>query len=140
MEIKTRETSAEAFKAIAKSGRLNGLRLELYTYIFEYGPISAGRLFEIIGRDRHANLSQRFSELQRRGMIAITGSEIVETTGRKGVTYDITDRVIPLDMPKKPSRQQLMGAIRDAVNLIDESGMVLLEKRYLDFISDWRDI
>lgn len=99
----TRKTSIKTYRQIESEGLLSKLRWVVYKHIFEYGPLTQKQAVMKLGRPGHdyGSFTTRFSELEKRGLIAVVGEVKCEFTGRMVCLWDVTS-----DLPCKPERKE----------------------------------
>jgi hypothetical protein len=101
----TKETSVEAYRIITEYGLLSSLRMEVYKIIFNHGPLSAQEAWHLAKEDpksliknRRDGITQRFSELERLGVIKNSGKGICSVSGRMVIKWVVTGhRPLKLD-------------------------------------------
>ena len=96
----TRETSIHAYNEIIENGLLNKLGAEVYKCVFLNGPITAQEAWHIIKEDprsiiknRRDGITQRFSELERRGVITTSGKRHCKISGRTVLQWIVTNNL-----------------------------------------------
>lgn len=98
---RTRETSIEAYKANLASGLIPKRRQDIYTLLYERGPLTQNEAVRIYMKDSPTvnarSLGTRFSELVRMGLIKEIGKRADAVSGHLCILYEVTDGlVIPL--------------------------------------------
>lgn len=87
----TRETSIEAFRQIEAEGLLTKLKLRVLRLLVENGPLTAREAYTLemkkTGKHIHDNFHQRFSELQRLGVVDCLPKRICRSSGRNAFEW-----------------------------------------------------
>ena len=126
-----RNTSLEAYEKIVQSGVLTKARFQVYSILFDHGPLTQNEAEEML-ENRHGIKAaksghKRFSELERQGAICIVGEKHCSVTGNKCKLWDVTANV-PVPLPKDPPlRDQLKEAQKTVFTL--QAKIVTLEKQ-----------
>ena len=87
-------TSLEAYEKIKKNGTLSKSRLQVYKFVCKNPNCTALDVLYHFKAERRSTITARFSELERRGFIKVTGK--IEQEGYDRHTYEITGRTEPL--------------------------------------------
>jgi hypothetical protein len=105
----TRDTSIDAHEDIKGSGLKSRLQDEVLKIVTDHGPLSAQEAWHIakadpksIIKNRRDGITQRFSELERKGTIVNTGKGICSVSGRTVIKWKATGRpAVKFDKPKR---------------------------------------
>lgn len=94
-----RQTSIEAFNAIRENGLLTGLQFEIYSILFDHGPMTAGEAAQVY-RSRHPQtnrqrneIAKRVSDLRAVGVVREIGARPCKASGMRVLVWDVTDRL-----------------------------------------------
>lgn len=129
-----RETSVAVYRQIKAEGLLSRRRMEVYTCIFEHGPLTCGetvdKLQRISGVLQHS-ITPRFAELNDMGVITIVGERMCSVTGRECLLWDVTNR-LPKPLPKQDRRRVWVSpwvfdndaGVEDAVRNVKAPGYI----------------
>lgn len=96
-----RSTSVEAYDQIKRDGMLAGKHIEIYKYLFTFGPLTANQIFRGIKGSTtitQANIHARLNELKKYGVVSETGKVLCKITGKTVLQVDVTDK-----LPIKPA-------------------------------------
>lgn len=114
-----RQTSIDAYNKIKNDGLLSRARFQVYDILFNYGPLTAGEVFEIGQRQSFGHLlvkgsiCARITELFESGVVAEVGVKNCRFTGHSATLWDVTDKTpIPLKRP--------VSRLKEAENLLKE--------------------
>lgn len=101
-----RQTSVDTYKQIRDSGLLNGLRFEVYDYLFFHGPATQMETCRGINNSHRQDRSYmpRFAELEKMGVIEAIGTSICDITHREVMTWNVTGN-LPIKLEKKPEAE-----------------------------------
>lgn len=110
-----RQTSIQAYDHIRQNGLLSKKRLEVYAWLFEHGPATAGRLAAGIHGNRN-NTATRLTELRNMGVVQEVG-EATEITGETVILWDVT---AALPTPFKRSSSSRIEALIHENNKLKE--------------------
>ncbi len=133
-----RNTSVSAYHDIKKSGTLGNLQMVVYQFVFKNGPVTRYDVKQHFG-DTKDGYGNRLSELGQMGLLEIVGETINPESGHKNNSWDVTDRSKPLRIQKKPTRKELESGISQAIKIIDDAGVSLLDGKIVDWLDKWRD-
>jgi hypothetical protein len=102
----SRKASQAAYDKLVTEGRLTRARKRVYDCVFNSGPIDQLRAHDLLqagGLVAYSTVTGRFSELLQMGLLEIVG-EVVNRRGSVVTLWDVTDREVPLTVPKRQSR------------------------------------
>ncbi len=122
-----RKTSIEARRKIEENGLLSRLKLKTYLALDDFGPCTAGELFNFAGwnhsKNNH-NISSRLGELRDLGCVDEVGERPCTTTGHTQIVWQ-TNGGLPNRKPKtkKIKCQHCNGT---GSILVDEENQCLL--------------
>lgn len=118
-----RQTSLDAYRKNEASGLFSRRRWEVYTWLFQHGPATAGRIDRgIFGqRSNRNNTANRLKELRVMGVTQEVG-EAKEITGETVILWDVTDA---LARPYKrrcdtPTAAELKNFVKDIRKLYED--------------------
>lgn len=98
-----RDTSIESYNTIKENGLLSKLKWKTYSALFDFGPCTAGELFQRAGwnhgKNNH-NISSRLGELRNMEVVTEIGKTICSVTGMTVIKWDVTSK-LPKKLPKK---------------------------------------
>lgn len=83
-------TSAIAYREIEAEGITSHLQAEVYQCLSEHGPLTAGEIYEILGRGKYS-YHKRLSELEKLGYIKSITKRKCATTGRLAKVWEVDD-------------------------------------------------
>jgi hypothetical protein len=113
-----KQTSIDAYKEIMENGLLSKRREEVYDVIFKHGPITIYECLDTHLRHLEANsVSPRFGELEKLGVIAITGQKLNPHSGHLANLYEATN-YLPIKLDKKISNFQMVKRYKRAAALL----------------------
>lgn len=104
-----RQTSIQAYTNIKQNGLLSKRRFEVYAWLFEHGPATAGRVSQGIHGNRN-NTATRLTELRNMGVVQEVG-EATEITGETVIQWDVT-ALLPTKF-KRSSSSRLEALIEE---------------------------
>lgn len=128
-----RQTSIEVFHKIEQNGVLSKRRMEVYSILFQNGPLTATECWEIVkdnrneGKTHQNGITPRFSELLRMNAIYIVEERPCTITGEKCISWDVTNG-LPISLEKKKSKDQIIKELRQEI----ESLKSLLKHQQLE--------
>nr|WP_319265407.1 hypothetical protein [uncultured Draconibacterium sp.] len=98
-----RDTSIKAYNYIKQNGLLSGRRMEVYSCLYQFGPLTASQVFQKTGLK--TNQSGRFTELKEMGAIAEKGRTICPVTKSEAILWEVTNN-IPQEIKKPATRKE----------------------------------
>lgn len=110
----TRSTSIEVYHQIEAEGLLSKRRFEVYSCLYEHGPLTQREVTDRISNKYAAERSYtpRFAELESMAVIKPIGERLCSITGRQVLVWDVTNK-----LPKKiiteslPTKRELIEAL-----------------------------
>lgn len=81
-------TSAIAYREIEALGITAELQAVVYECIEKYGPLTAGEMYEILGRGRYS-YHKRLSELEKLGYIKSVSRRKCSTNGKLAKVWEV---------------------------------------------------
>lgn len=106
--MRTRATSAEAYKEIRDSGLLKNLQLQVYEALYTFGPCTANELYRQAFSNNNtnsANLGARLFELREFQVAYEQCKRVCSITKKRAIVWDLTDK-LPVKPPKKKTKEQ----------------------------------
>jgi hypothetical protein len=98
-----RETSRRTYRALIESGALDGMRGDVWAWLFRHGPATRNEV--AIGIDGVPNdTSTRLKELVDMGNAREVGEDNCHVTGRNVILYDVTKQSHVGERPKSRPR------------------------------------
>lgn len=116
-----RDTSIKAYNSIKDNGLITGRRMEVYTCLYQFGPLTASQVFQKTGLK--TNQSGRFTELKEMGVITEKGRVTCPVTKSEAILWDVTDKV-PSHVEKKPTRKDKK---KEILKMIESIGKQMQE-------------
>lgn len=112
--MSTRQTSIEAYRNIKEKGLLSRRRFEVYSYVFNHGPISANEMCRDMLRQglTFSSYNARFSELRDIGVLQEVGFKTDEITNQKVIVWDVTS-ALPIPYKKKEATNEEIALLRE---------------------------
>lgn len=110
-----RHTSIEAYNEIKEEGLVGRLQFEVYSKLFDHGPMTQGELSEYhLQGYAKQGLTPRFAELAKMGIIAAYSERPCKVTGRTCLVWDVTDK-LPVKPEKKESKDQKIARLETEI-------------------------
>lgn len=98
-----RRTSVDAYNEIKMSGLLSAKRMEVYSTLFEHGPLTGAQLSVLIKKGKSSvseTVRNRLTELRNAGVVEEVGETICPITGRHVILWDVTKNLpVKFDKP-----------------------------------------
>lgn len=97
-----RDTSKEAYKAVMESGYVGKKQKEIYSALYDHGPVTGGELHYRMNLSRnpsHSNVVTRLGELREIGIVRELPKRTCSVSGHQAYLWDVTSR-----HPEKPAR------------------------------------
>jgi hypothetical protein len=117
----TRSTSIEAYNTIKDNGLLSKLRWEVYSTIYDYGPLTARQTIKILNKGKQpgdrGSYNSRFAELRTLGVLEEVGKTFCEVTGHKVILWDVTSG-LPKKLKKEPTKDQQIKRLQKIIKAI----------------------
>lgn len=115
-----RKTSHESWQAVQDSGLVTRMRLQVYCWLYVYGPATRSELDDGLRVRTEVNPSyhKRLSELERMGVVETVGERECHITGHNCITWDTTNLATPRPLPT--ARQTKSETIAKYDSLIGE--------------------
>ena len=110
-----RETSLKVYRQIQAEGLLNRRRWQVYSLLFERGPMTQMEAAAELGELDHS-ITPRFSELKRMNAIIETGEGKCKRTGRMAYLWGLTGK-LPTALPKRVSSKKRIKDLEDRLKL-----------------------
>ena len=109
----TRATSIEAYNQIKEEGLVGRLQFEVYSKLYDHGPLTQGELTEyhFPGYPKQG-LTPRFAELEGFGIVTPVAERPCKITGRTCIVWDVTDKV-PIKPDKKKSKDKIIAELQE---------------------------
>lgn len=95
-----RQTSIEVYNQIRESGILSTRKMQVYSTLFEYGPLTQAELCNLLPEVSERSLTPRFAELLSMGAIQDAIERECRITGRNVIAWDVTSK-FPTPLPKR---------------------------------------
>lgn len=111
-----RETSKDSYKQITNDGLLGGKQLEIYSYLYEHGPLTGNEIFKglkSISWINQANIPARLFELKQFGVVKETGKRLCNVTGKKVLEFDVTTEL--------PDKSNLSINNKERINRLEKA-------------------
>jgi hypothetical protein len=118
-----KRTSREAFDKIKADGSLSAMRMQAYSVVRFYGPVTSLEVDTIgtVPGNKRPSLHKRLSELERLGLIKVVGQRKCRVSGNQAEEWDITDHVPDsFVLPKKATRAELVELLSRSAHLLGE--------------------
>src|SRR6478609_5551143 len=89
-----RKTSIESYRALMDSGALGSMKLKVYDFVFNKGPVTAKQIYTAIQKQNQATggITTILSEMRRDGLIEEAGTTVCNISGRRVILWDVTDK------------------------------------------------
>lgn len=111
----TRPTSWAAYNHLVASGGLPERQAEIYDIVWHHGPGTSAEIAQRAGREwTQSDTRSRWSELVKKGVLQEVGERSCQVTGYEKIVYEVTDRVMPLDIDRQEASME--EALRRAVD------------------------
>lgn len=101
-----RETSIEAFNKIRDEGLLSNRRMQVYTVLFENGPLTGNEVFELLKNEYNIqfknapSIVSRLGELRNMGVVKEVGKKLCSISGMTVILWDVTKNLpVKFDRP-----------------------------------------
>lgn len=95
----SRQTSIETYNIIKANGLLSERRWEVYSFLFENGPLTQTELTNRFPKGMENSLRPRFAELEKMGVIKVVDVRQCKVTGRSVYEWEVTDK-LPVKLTK----------------------------------------
>lgn len=104
----TRDTSIETYCKIKDSGLLSKRRFEVYSLLYEWGPLTGSQIVKRYHNTykfllHSGSIVTRISELRDRKVVKEVSIVVCPVTGNNVILWDVTGR-LPEEPPKKKKR------------------------------------
>jgi len=123
-----RDTSIQAYYTIRDKGLLPERRFQVYTIIFNHGPITQNETqAEYFKSHRSTNsgtITTRFSELERMGVIESIGTRECKISGYDALVYIVTSN-LPKKLPKPVSRRKIISEVMNKLTEIRKNTLTI---------------
>lgn len=113
-----RDTSIEVYHKIKDEGLLSKLRFEVYSTLFEHGPLTQMETCrKIRGPRQDRSYMPRFAELERMGVVRTIGERACRITQRNVLLWDVTKNLpAPLER-RETSKQKIQRLTQEIAEL-----------------------
>jgi hypothetical protein len=109
----TRQTSIESYNKIREGGLLGNLQFAVYEALYLYGPLTEGEVWaRHLGHSERPNVTPRFAELERLGVLRVVDKRPCGLTGRLCMVWDVTDR-LPIELAPEPKPVTLRDIVSE---------------------------
>ncbi|WP_163321644.1 hypothetical protein [Draconibacterium mangrovi] len=129
-----RDTSIKAYNSIKANGLITGRRMEVYTCLYQFGPLTASQVFLKTGLK--TNQSGRFTELKEMGAIREKGRITCPVTKSEAILWDVAD-TIPVEPKKKSTRKDKK---KEVLKLIAEIGKKVQDPEKSQLRNIWHKV
>ncbi len=102
----TQPTSIQTYHAIRDNGLLSNLRFKVYDYLYSHPRSTISECCHFLEGSHH-NLSPRFAELKRLGVILEDGTRFCAVTGRECIAWATTDQ-LPVKLDPVKSKNEII--------------------------------
>lgn len=118
MEKHIRQTSIDVYHQIVEKGLLSKRRWQVYSCLFEHGPMTQNETYVKLGVPnlQQSSVMPRFAELKNMGVIREIGTRKCTITGHEVLEWDVTDQ-LPIDFKRKSKKELKEELLNDIVNL-----------------------
>lgn len=128
----TRETSIEAYHYIVESGKVAERHRQLYSIVYNHGPITANSAFNVLKQELGAlrfdsNTRARFTELREMGLIQEMGTGTDPITKRRVIVWDVTKN-FPRKPPKSETKSMVIAKLAKEVARLEIENKQLKER------------
>lgn len=109
-----RNTSLQVFHKIKTQGLLSKRRMEIYSWLYENGPATAGEIAHALDQHKklqNSNVSPRLGEMRAMGVVAEVSERACRVSGHKAIEFDVTS-----SLPVKPEKKARKRAIQEIYN------------------------
>ncbi len=111
-----RETSLEAYEHLVTNGTLAEKNRVVYDHLYNTGPTTQKKT-ERYFNDRTYTLRPRFAQLEKMGLIKVTGDEVCEETNRRNLLWDVTSVIEPKKDDKLSFKEAKEIILADIIKL-----------------------
>lgn len=117
-----RGTSIRTYQEIRDRGLLSEKRLQIYSILFEKGPLTYNEIFKILqgySPIASANIGARLNEMREMGCVVECGERICSVTGMNVILWDVTEK-LPKDYQKPPTKTEQIRALCEQLGKMTE--------------------
>lgn len=139
--MSVRTTSAEVYRRIEAEGLLSERRWQVYSTLYEHGPLTASELWRKVERRFgldyliNHNVNPRLAELRELGVVAEVGQRECSITGNRAIVWDVTANLPAVPAPRVTPKQRAQ-ALEAALRRVLETRPVLaVRKAAADHVS-----
>jgi len=124
MTMVTRQTSIDAYRIIEAEGLLSNRRWEVYSTLFQKGPITATQIADqmpgykspSVGYNVHA----RLCEMREMGCVQEVGETSCPLTKMRVILWDVTDRIpTKLEKGTKKTKDQIILELKERIRELE---------------------
>jgi hypothetical protein len=121
-----RRTSIVAYNYLVTSGALASRRRDVYKALYHHGSCTAAVLQKHLGKSYPSHVRARLTELRVMGLASELGEVICPITGHTVISWDVTDRVQPMEYIKPATVREKLAAyqalVKEVVTWMDGVG------------------
>lgn len=129
-----KKTSVEAFYKIKESGLLSKRRWETYECVYKLQPCTIKNVVQSLDPTKWSTYSARFSELEKMGLIEVSGQIHDFETKQSVNTYVVTGN-LPTKLPM-PKKLNIKKASKLILEYMEQNNLAFIYRSQLEVLGE----